>query len=964
MKQNFLKQINKIIADENKGEHCPRGFEDGLWKFYNIRDLFMFSQSVRYDYVRALVRHYDIHKTAWSTTEPASTGLRPKEYDTFIKLVQSYVVDQPYRVLMNSSNGEMWECLPDIVHIFNAFDMGGQDKTNFRILEQPSDKVIFVEENAFYSVIAENYVSYEWESNRENCSAGQVDGWTPMGIFDKNLLITRCLMGEDNRKFRARFTLLNGKTAYSRAAQVNVCTHINVEKQPTSEIVVVGDKVAFEFGYTGIAQSIWQALKPGATEWEEVMRGATRYIIEETTPEHNNMRFRGVIVNLLEQKYTDIVTLTVYAPIVITKDLVDITVEEGGRAKFEIEYTGGVTDITWERKAAGSDDWVAFRWGTTEYTIDEVQPWEAGDCYRCILKNEAESAWSNEVFLDVNGEFRIIRQPRTKRASYGMPHEFDIQYGGGRYVTCQWQWQSAEGTPWYDLADDAKSRIYVNPRCTDGTAARYRCVLKKGEVTIESDVVAPTFGLNITKPVPSQVYVSSGDVLKLGLEHDGNPEFVTYNWTVMGAGIVSTEPEFVLDNVTGDFNGKTIMYYIRDKRTSPPSKSTTVNVNNPVKFTKQPVDVTAEIGEVAQFEYDYTGGDAIVKRTAWQTIASDGRWIDLDGQTEKTLIFDSVSLEDCGKYRAAVYVSDSGKFVHTKEVTLSAATFAFIFEPADTTAFATEQIKLSCDFTGGGFAPSIHWEIQKSGESTWEPLYGDASKSYIKDNVPADWNNASIRVRIYNGTDTIISREAKLTINEHIRIITQPVGARRQTGDDYEMSVVYELFDKTDFAFSYWEVKRPGEDEWIPLDYYDEYHLSKVMIRALDEQDHCAWFRARIRCKTATVYTNEVQMLVDEIRCKPAVARDPKSTLIVGPRMHKSTASMKFADFYVWEAKEPNTENWYVVDYSYNKKEMNFDMMPSRDGLKIRITGANDKGRTYSKEATLSCIPNPEHSEL
>ena len=91
------------------------------------------------------------------------------------------------------------------------------------------------------------------------------------------------------------------------------------------------------------------------------------------------------------------------------------------------------------------------------------------------------------VTLENNLGLGITSEPQAAEVNEGNPASFSIAAEGGTTKTYQWQVSTDGGKSWTDI-DGATDATYTTPTTTmDMDGNQYRCVVKAGQATIESD---------------------------------------------------------------------------------------------------------------------------------------------------------------------------------------------------------------------------------------------------------------------------------------------------------------------------------------------------------------------------------------------------------------------------------------------------------------------------------------------
>ena len=534
------------------------------------------------------------------------------------------------------------------------------------------------------------------------------------------------------------------------------------------------------------------------------------------TSDHNNESGR-YIIHVFAWDYADqsgssetyvVVPEKPKAP-VITKQPTDQEVSSENTAVFSVEASGAYIYQWYE-----SDDgktWFRMNGGnlvtgctSSKLTVKNASLY-AGTQYRCeITSASGESVTSNVVKIIDN--FKITKQPSTVSASVGDTVSFTVTATGAKGY--QWYYSQDAGKTWKTsgMTGSTTNKLSV-PVTETRIGQRYRCVVTgTNGKTLTSNVVTITAKLAITKQ-PIDVTAAVGETVSFTLTATGAKSYQWYysqdagkTWKASGMTGAATNKLSV--PVTETRIGQRYRCAVTGTNGSTVT-SNAVMITAKLAITKQPVDVTAAVGETVSFTVTATGA----KSYQWHYSQDAGKTWNASGMTGAATNKLTVPVTETRigqKYRCVVTGTNGGTV--TSNAVMITAKLAITKQPVDVTAGVGETVSFTVTATG---AKSYQWFYSQDAGKTWNPS-GMTGAATNKLTVPVTETRIGQRYRcIATGTNGS-------TVTSNAVMITAKFAITKQPSDVF--AVVGEMVNFTVTATgakSYqWYYSQDNGDSW------------------------------------------------------------------------------------------------------------------------------------------------------
>ena len=185
------------------------GFDDGTWFFHNIRDEFLLSKSVRFDFIEALLEHYEIYGSAWTLATPnSSASFSADEHNTFIEAVITALIDieTPMQICIRGGRSGVLYCCT-IGYIVEDITFKGFVGDPI-IIQQPQSLTVVAPDGGEYMVCGihnSEIIFYKWQYSETGFS--WVDASTALsdvGVDTTDTLVINSTILADEGIIRVR----------------------------------------------------------------------------------------------------------------------------------------------------------------------------------------------------------------------------------------------------------------------------------------------------------------------------------------------------------------------------------------------------------------------------------------------------------------------------------------------------------------------------------------------------------------------------------------------------------------------------------------------------------------------------------------------------------------------------------------------------------------------------------------
>lgn len=318
---------------------------------------------------------------------------------------------------------------------------------------------------------------------------------------------------------------------------------------------------------------------------------------------------------------------------VITKQPASTTVKPGDSAIFEIVATDA-DSYQWYYIIPGGDTWIPVQnSGRNPIYILNAKSRHDGYRYGCIVRNSAGLTYSEIALLTILSKPVITTQPANVTVNTGETAVFEVNASDAE--SWQWYYQKPGETSWKKVSSNGDSATYTLTAATKHNGFQYKCRVKNGVGTVESDAAILTVNAEIViTGQPVNVSVKEGETATFEVKATGAE---TWQWYYQKPG--ETEWNKVTKNgssaiysliAAAKHNGYQYKCEVKNKEKNLESDTVILTVLSKPVITGQPAHATVNVGETASFEVKVSNADSYQwyyqkpGETEWNKVRKNG----------------------------------------------------------------------------------------------------------------------------------------------------------------------------------------------------------------------------------------------------------------------------------------------------------------------------------------------------
>ncbi len=372
------------------------------------------------------------------------------------------------------------------------------------IVEQPEDVVVGVGEEAIFSVYVEatGPVSYQWYVRKT--ANGDWSAISAASAKTADYRLTAALR-HDGYAYKCKVSD-GGITVWSEVALLTVeeTQALEIVDQPMDVDVEVGEEAIFSVFVeaSGPVSYQWFVKKTANGDWSAISAASAKTADYRLTAaeRHNGYQYKCRVSDGATVLWSEVVTLTVGAPLRFTRQPEDIVGAIGDTVAFRIAASGGEGALSyqWYVKKTANGDWSAISASsakTASYSLT-LQARHNGYQYKCRVSDGATVIWSDLATLTV-GEavpaITITRQPADVRVAAGSTATFTVTAEGSGALSYQWYVKKTADGDWAEVRSDAgKLASYSLSALMRHNGYQYKCKVTDGGSELWSDIATLT----------------------------------------------------------------------------------------------------------------------------------------------------------------------------------------------------------------------------------------------------------------------------------------------------------------------------------------------------------------------------------------------------------------------------------------------------------------------------------------
>ncbi|HVK99957.1 MAG TPA: immunoglobulin domain-containing protein [Dongiaceae bacterium] len=550
-----------------------------------------------------------------------------------------------------------------------------------------------------------------------------------------------------------RVDVSNASTSQSAAAELSIGALITITSQPQSVSVYPGDNASLSVSAAGTdVQYQWQSKATGS--WKDIADASEKTLLISNVDVNKATQYRVKVGNEGGVTTSSAAAVTLKSPVAITQQPASKQAVAGQDTSFTSTAAGhGELSYRWYKGNYAIYDSNKYSGtGTATLTVKAVAATDASLYKVKVSNNDKKYAFSNGAQLSVAGPAIVTVQPVNTSLYSGQSGSLVIAASGDQPLRIQWQKWS--GAAWQNLSG-ATGATLVFSAASSSNAGRYRCQVSNaaGQDFSAEATVTVLQGVSITS-APASKTVISGASASFSLVATGDN--LQYEWTKNGTALSNTSSTLSFAAVKEVDQG-TYGCRVYNNGGSQSCAAFTLTVQDALAITRQPVS-----------QNTYEGGSATLSVEAQGEPAPTIQWY-FKGQlvgTGANLVLNNITVSQQGDYQCVVKNAQASLNCNIVTVTVSQSV-KITGQPANTTANEGASLSLTLSAVG----ESLNYDWSKNGTSLGinEPRLSFSS-------VKAS-DEGTYSCRIWNSNSSANCNSFNLTVNQGVKITTQPAAA-------------------------------------------------------------------------------------------------------------------------------------------------------------------------------------------
>ena len=364
----------------------------------------------------------------------------------------------------------------------------------------------------------------------------------------------------------------------------------------------------------------------------------------------------------------------------------------------------------------------------------------------------------------------------------------------------------------------------------------------------------------------------------------------------------------------------------------------------PPKVTKQPVSVTVEEGQPATFESTASGSPT--PSIGWELSTNGGAtWTVIEGATSSVFTIPSTTVAESGHEFRVTFRSTSGQAT-SRVVTLTVQNPPTVtLQPAS--KLTEEGHAVSFESTAAGSpAPTIQWQSQAPGATTWKNVAGASSTVLTVANPKTSESQTKFRAVFTNAAGEAISEAATMTVANAPKITKNPANTTTRS----EASAVFNAAASGSPQPSViWEVSTDHGATWTVIPGSTSTLLTVKNVQPSDSGNQ---YRARFTNVAGTVASAAGILTVQS---KPFITSQPHNVIaLVGSGASFEATAEGVPDPAVqWEVSIDHGTSWNAIEGATSTTFSIAEAQLAQNGNLYRAVFSNVAGTTASAAARL-----------
>ncbi len=423
----------------------------------------------------------------------------------------------------------------------------------------------------------------------------------------------------------------------------------------------------------------------------------------------------------------------------------------------------------------------------TSYTTPTLTSADDGNQYVAIFTNTVVSTPTSVATITVTYGPTVTTDPASQHVAAGDTAGFSAAASGNPAPSVQWQVSTDGGTTFTDVAG-ATATSYTTPTLTsadDGN--QYQAVFTND--TDSATSAAATLTVDYPPAIttsPTTQTVAAGNSVTLTAAASGEPA-PTVQWQLSTDGgttftdiLNATSSSYTTPAMTVADDGNQYLAIFTNGGGTASTAAATITVTDPPTVTTDPVSQTVAVGDTATFTAAASGTPA--PTVQWQLSTDGGAgFANIGAATSTSYTTPTLTAADDGNQYRAVFTNSSDDAA-SAAATLTVDHAPVIgTQPSDAGANAGGTVTFTASASGTP-DPTVQWRQSLDGGTTFVPILGATSASYTTPVLIAQDDGTVYDAVFTNGSGSVTTDPATLTVGDAATITTQPADQTRPRG--------------------------------------------------------------------------------------------------------------------------------------------------------------------------------------
>ena len=651
-------------------------------------------------------------------------------------------------------------------------------ETDPAITKQPEKACAAAGETAKFSVSAEGKdLTYQWQfydgSGWKNSNASG---------YDTDTLKVTANPAWEGRLYRCKVSYPNGEYELSKSAALHL--NVRIIKEPTDVTQEIGKEAVFSVEAAGSGELSYRWMCLSGPEWDEwkdfTGEGAGTPTIRINVTEDFERAWYYCIVKSSNGTSAQTKVYVIHAGATVTKQPESVSLEVGKTAVFSVSAAGGGTlSYQWQyNDGSGWKNSDAPGADTASMRLTIKAEYE-GLKYRCVVNSTNGSAAISDTAV-ISTKTVITKQPADASGYIGDTALFSVKAAGSG-LTYKWQYNSGDGWKDSTLSGNKTAALSV-PVTAQRDGLQFRCIVTDaGGNTKTSSAASLKVLTGITKqPVSANLEIGKNAVFTVEATGAGT---LSYQWQYNeGAGwkdstASGAKTASMSISVTAARDGLQYRCAVTSSNgTSALSEPAAIKVKT--NITKQPADVSTEIGNIARFSVEAAGGGTLSYQ--WQYNNGSG-WKNSEAPGADTASMRMTVKESYDGLQYRCIVTSSGGMSVTSEAASLTVKTAVLTHPESMMLGVGAQETLTVEASGAG---TLRYQWQYNDGAGWKNTTETGAKTdslHLTGSVAHENRQYRCVVTSSNGSSATTNAAA---IKVSATITKQPENAKLAVGQN------------------------------------------------------------------------------------------------------------------------------------------------------------------------------------